>query len=173
MLSTNSFLRQLYQQNIIGVQNMTFNHIMFVVSDMDAALRLWRDLLGFQVVYDSPCPDGEMIDKRTQDTCYGVENVNTHLILLASPEGAVIELQQPFTPTCIQTPKEYLDYAHTGMQECALTVTDIEDWFEKVKAAGYETTTDFIWRFGNITKSFLFRDQDYNLIQLCEAIEQH
>ena len=40
------------------------------------------------------------IDKKTQDTCYGVENVNTHLILLASDEGAVIELQEPFTPEC-------------------------------------------------------------------------
>lgn len=151
---------------------MKFNHMMFVVSDMEAALKVWRDLLGFQIVYDSPCPDGVMIDKKTQDTCYGVENVNTHLILLASEDGAVIELQEPFHPECIVTPREYLDYAHTGMQECALEVTDIESWFEKVRAAGYETTTDFIWQFGDMTKSFLFRDQDYNLIQLCEDISR-
>ena len=149
---------------------MTFNHIMLVVSNMEEALKLWRDLLGFQVIYDSPCPDGVMIDKKTQDTCYGVEEVNTHLILLASAEGAIIELQQPFVPECKVTPREYLSYAYTGLNELALTVTDIEGWFEKVRAAGYETTTDFIWKFGNVTKSFIFRDQDYNLIQFCEPI---
>lgn len=151
---------------------MKFNHMMFVVSNMEEALKVWRDLLGFKVVYDAPCPDGEMIDKKTQDTCYGVEDVHTHLILLASEDGAVIELQEPFNPKMIVTPKEYLDYAHTGMQECALEVTNIEELFEKVRAAGYETTTDFIWKFGNMTKSFLFRDQDYNLIQICETITQ-
>ena len=151
---------------------MTFNHIMLVVSDMEKALSLWRDLLGFQIVFDSPCPDGVMIDKITQDTCYGVEGVNTHLVLLASQEGAVIELQQPFVPECKVTPREFLDYSYTGLNELALTVTDIEEWFEKVRAAGYETTTDFIWKFGNLTKSFIFRDQDYNLIQLCENIPQ-
>lgn len=151
---------------------MNFNHVMLVVSNMDEALKLWRDLLGFKIVFDSPCPDGVFIDKKTQDTCYGVENVNTHLILLASDEGAVIELQEPFTPECKVTPREYLSYAYTGLNELAFTVSNIEEWFEKVRAAGYETTTDFIWKFGEITKSFIFRDQDYNLIQLCEPIAQ-
>lgn len=149
---------------------MTFNHIMFVVSSMEKALAFWRDLLGFTVVYDAPCPDGVMIDKKTQDTCYGVEDVNTHLVLLASEEGAVIELQEPFTPACIKTPAEYLGYAYTGSQECAFTVTDIEAWFDKIRAAGYKTTTDFIWKFGELTKSFIFHDFDGNLIQFCESI---
>ena len=51
-------------------------------------------------------------------------------------------------------------------------MSNIEDWFEKVRAAGYETTTDFIWKFGELTKSFIFRDSDYNLIQLCVAHPQ-
>lgn len=37
-----------------------------------------------------------------------------------------------------------------------------------VRQAGYETTTDFIWNFGPAARSFLFRDYDGNLIQLCE-----
>lgn len=54
------------------------------------------------------------------------------------------------------------------MTEVAFDVENIDEWFEKVRAAGYETTTDFIWNFGPAARSFLFRDYDGSLIQLCE-----
>ena len=42
-------------------------------------------------------------------------------------------------------------------------------WFDKVRAAGYRTQTDYVWDCASIGRSFLFYDQDGNLIQLWES----
>jgi hypothetical protein len=50
------------------------------------------------------------------------------------------------------------------------TIDDItvDAWFEKIKAAGYEPQTDYVWTIGSL-RSFLFYDPDGNLIQLIEG----
>ncbi len=149
---------------------MTFNHVMLVVSDMEEALKLWRDMLGFKVIVDSTVPDGFLIEKQTQDDCYGVKDVCSRLILAMSEEGAVVELQQPSNPMVRKTPKEYLDYSYTGENEIALNCVNIDEWYKKIVDAGYEPTTKYVWNFaGDVARSFIFRDSDYNLIQLIEV----
>jgi catechol 2,3-dioxygenase-like lactoylglutathione lyase family enzyme len=37
---------------------MNFHHMAVFVSDMQKAVRLWRDVLGFKVVVDTTIPDG-------------------------------------------------------------------------------------------------------------------
>ena len=37
---------------------MRFHHMAIFVAEMEAALRLWRDVLGFRVIKDSIIPDG-------------------------------------------------------------------------------------------------------------------
>ena len=149
---------------------MTFNHVMLVVSDMEEALKLWRDMLGFKVIVDTTVPDGFLIEKRTQDDCYGVKDVESRLVLAMTDEGAIVELQQPSNPMVRKTPKEYLDYSYTGENEIALNCVNIDEWYKKIVDAGYETTTNYIWNFaGEVARSFIFRDSDYNLIQLIEA----
>lgn len=154
---------------------MRFHHMAIFVSDMDAAVKLWRDVMGFTVNADTYIPDGKepgpttFIYPKLLDDIFGVKGARSRTVLLTSPEGAMIELQQPEVPKIQKTPPENLRYGHTGIHELGLLVKDIDAWFEKVRAAGYKTQTDYVWDCANIGRSFLFYDQDGNLIQLWES----
>ena len=65
-----------------------------------------------------------------------------------------------------ETPPEKLRYGHTGFHELGLVVDDIDAFFEKVRAAGYETQTEYVWTCADIGRSFLFYDDDGNMIQI-------
>lgn len=152
---------------------MRFDHICLIVSDMDKAKKLWCDLLGFTVFVERELPDGtgpdKFFDQSTLDDIFHVKQSKSLMCLLASDEGASIELQQPINPEPRLTPSENLQYGSTGIHEVALNVKGIEDWYKKVKDAGYEMQTPYVWEvLGGINKSFLFYDFDGNMIQLCE-----
>ena len=153
---------------------MRFHHMAIFVSDIDVAVKLWRDVLGFEVAVETVIPDGPAPGPKTfitpelLDDIFGVEGARSKMVLLASDEGALIELQQCENPKIEKTPRENLRYGHTGIHELGLQVTGIDGWFEKVRAAGYETQTDYVWDCASIGRSFLFYDSDGNLIQLWE-----
>ncbi|MGY3405030.1 catechol 2,3-dioxygenase-like lactoylglutathione lyase family enzyme [Bradyrhizobium sp. GM5.1] len=150
---------------------MKFHHVAFIVSDIDEALKLWRDVLGFELFREGVMPDtppsGEK-PRMTQtllDDIFGVSGAQSRFALLRHTEGPMIEIQQPLNPTVKVTPLNELKYHNTGAHEVAFLVEDIESWFEKVKAAGYRLNTDYIWPWAVNGKSFLFHDQDGNMIQ--------
>lgn len=155
---------------------MKFHHMAIFVSDMDAALKLWRDLFGFTIRVDTIIPDGDEAGPNAYfspallDDIFGAKGSRSRMVILASPEGAVIELQQCEVPRLEKTPPEKLGYRQTGILELALEVENIDGWFEKIRAAGYSTQTEYVWPCANILRSFLFFDQDGNLIQLCEPM---
>lgn len=153
---------------------MRFHHMGVFVSDIEKALKLYVDLLGFKVSHRATIPDGPANDPNTRvspkllDDIFGVEGARSKMVLLTSPDGAMIELQQCEVPKIQKTPPEMLRYAHTGFHELGFQVTDIDGWFERVKAAGYEPNTSYVWRWAKTGKSFLFYDDDGNMIQFCE-----
>ena len=53
----------------------------------------------------------------------------------------------------------------TGITELGLAVSDIDDLFQRVRAAGYEIQTDYIWSPSPGIRSFLFYDTDGAVIQ--------
>lgn len=149
---------------------MKFHHVALFVSDIDQAISLWRDVLGFEVVTDRIIPDkaagkDSRMSQEVLDDIMGVKGATARMALLQSAEGAMIELQQPSVPQIVSTPKENLRYGHTGIHEVAFLVEDIDEWFEKVRDAGYETQTEYVWPWAGQGKSFLFYDHDGNLIQ--------
>ena len=153
---------------------MNFHHMAIFVSDMAEAVRLWRDVLGFKVVVDTMIPDGAAPGPKTYmypallDDIFKVKGALSKMVLLTSDEGALIELQQCENPNIQKTPPENLRYGHTGFHELGLLVTDIDGWFDKVRAAGFSTQTEYVWPCANIGRSFLFYDADGNMIQLWE-----
>jgi len=153
---------------------MHFHHMAIFVSDMQKAVRLWRDVLGFKVVVDTTIPDGNEPGPKTfmypklLDDIFKVKGARSKMVLLTSDEGALIELQQCENPLIQKTPPENLRYGHTGFHELGLLVRDIDGWFEKIRSAGYETQTEYVWTCANIGRSFLFYDTDGNMIQLWE-----
>lgn len=154
---------------------MRHHHVCFVVTDMDKAIRLWRDVLGFTVKVEMETPDGEepgpnvYVPRPLLETIFGCKGAHTKCTLQASPEGARIELLQPLTPKVERLPAEMIGYGKASIQEAAFEVDDIDAVFRKVRAAGYETQTDYVWDCGDIGRSFLFYDDDRSLIQLWQT----
>jgi catechol 2,3-dioxygenase-like lactoylglutathione lyase family enzyme len=147
------------------------HHIAILVTDTERSLRLYRDLLGFQVLIDREIPDGEMFTQTTLDDIFKVKGSRSRMVILQSSDGTVLELQEPSTPAIERTPDEHLRYGATGISELAFAVDEIDGWFERVRAAGYETQTDYIWDYG-IGRSFLFYDPDGAIVQLNEDKHQ-
>lgn len=151
---------------------MRFHHMAIFVSDLQEGIRLWRDVLGFNLDFETVIPDGSQPGPNTfmypalLDDIFKVKNARSKMALLSSAEGALIELQECERPPIQRTPPENLRYAHTGIHELGLLVDDIDRWFRAVRAAGYETQTEYVWDCASIGRSFLFYDKDGNMIQL-------
>ena len=147
---------------------MKYHHMAVYVRDMDEALKLYRDLLGFTPLWDSVVPNEQIIGQELLDAIFHTKNAKIRNVLAASPEGQKLELLQPIAPPMRRTPRENLGYPNTGIMELGLEVTDIDSWFEKIKSAGYEPLTDYVWEIPGFIRSFLFLDADGNAIQLVE-----
>lgn len=153
---------------------MRFHHMCLVTTDLDASIAFWRDLMGFSVEVEMNLPDGEQpgptvfCDAKLMDTAFEASGSTSRMALLSSSEGALIELQQPLTPDVARTPDDKLRYRNTGIHELGLTVDDIDAFFEKVRAAGYRTQTDYVWSSATAGRSFIFYDDQGNMIQLWE-----
>jgi len=142
------------------------------VSDLQEAIHLWRDVMGFDLVVETEIPDGAVAGPKTYmypkllDDIFKVKGARSRMALLASKEGALIELQQCEVPKIQRTPPENLRYGHTGFHELGLLVDDIDTFFAKVRAAGYQTQTEYVWQCADIGRSFLFYDTEGNMIQI-------
>ena len=153
---------------------MNIHHVCLVVTDMERALHLWRDTLGFTPYIDMTIPDegGAFFSQPTLDDIFKATGSRSRMVMLKSDEGAKIELQAPETPRVERQTREQLGYATGGLTELALDVKDIDSWFERVVAAGYDTQTDYVWSVGGgRLRSFLFHDADGALIQLVEEMD--
>lgn len=155
---------------------MRYHHVAVFVSDADESLKLFRDLLGFEVAVDKTIPDGPgegtFLDQETVDDIFKVQGGRSRMVLLTAPEGSgsFLELQQVEVPAIQRKDRETLRYGHTGISELAFEVDGIDEWFAKVRAAGYETQTEYVWDAAGMLRSFLFYDPDGNMIQLCENL---
>lgn len=153
---------------------MRFHHMALMVTDLQKAIHLWRDVLGFELGVETIIPDGPEPSPSTfmypklLDDIFKVKGAKSKMALLSSAEGAFIELQECINPAIEKTPPQNLRYGHTGIHELGLLVDDIDMWFEKVREAGYETQTDYVWQCANLGRSFLFYDDDGNMIQMWE-----
>jgi catechol 2,3-dioxygenase-like lactoylglutathione lyase family enzyme len=153
---------------------MKFHHMAVFVSDLQQALRLWRDVLGFRVSIEKTIPDGPergpdtLMYPALLDDIFKVRGARSKMALLTSEDGALIELQQCEVPRIQRTPPENLRYGHTGFHELGLLVENIDAWFEKVRASGYRTQTEYVWTCASLGRSFLFYDDDGNMIQMWE-----
>jgi catechol 2,3-dioxygenase-like lactoylglutathione lyase family enzyme len=138
-----------------------------IVSDLGKAIAMWTDLMGFRLDKEFVAPHtGNAESEKLMGDILKIKGMKTKVALLSSPGGALIELQEPVNRPVRKTPREDMSYRHTGVRELGLEVDNIDAWYEKVRKAGYETQTDYVWTAGTLGRSFLFFDDDHNLIQL-------
>lgn len=154
---------------------MRFDHMCIMVTDMDRALKLWRDVLGFQLLVRTEVPSvgpnaALQMPADLFDDIIKWKGAKSDCALLISSEGALMELQRIQCPPLELVPPENLSsYARNGFQELGLLVSGINGWFDKIRNSGYRTQTEYIWSMGDFGRSFLFYDDDGNLIQLREG----
>jgi catechol 2,3-dioxygenase-like lactoylglutathione lyase family enzyme len=155
-----------------------FHHMCIVTTDLEGSIKLWRDVLGFTVNVEMELPDGPepgptvFANAKLMNDAFEIQGARSKMALLSSPEGALIELQQPEVPAVELTPARNLRYRHSGIHELGLAVDNIDAMFDRVKAAGYKTATDYVWSSGTLGRSFIFFDNEGNMIQLWQAAEQ-
>jgi catechol 2,3-dioxygenase-like lactoylglutathione lyase family enzyme len=153
---------------------MRFHHMCIVTTDIDEAIRLWRDVMGFEVKAMLTIPDGSdygptvMAPRALLEDLYKVKGATATVAVLVSKDGAMMELLQPHMPAVELTPAELLRYGHSGIREIGFVLQDIDSFFEKIRAAGYETQTDYVWPCANMGRSFIFYDKEGNMIQIWE-----
>ena len=151
---------------------MRFHHMAIVTTDIAESIRFWRDVMGFELKVARDLPDGTepgpkvLAHGQLLDDIFKVRGAKSKVAALVSKEGAQIELQQPSVPQVRRTPPERQRYADTGIHELALAVKDIDVFFKKIRDAGYDTQTDYIWSTSTRGRSFIFYDHEGNMIQI-------
>jgi catechol 2,3-dioxygenase-like lactoylglutathione lyase family enzyme len=155
---------------------MRFHHICILVSNLDRAIKMWTEVFDFELQGKFVGPDE---DKGGSDTklselmedIWGMKGPKTTVALLTSPGGAMLELQESINPPMQQTPAENFKYFKTNVMEVGFWVDDVDYWWDRVRAAGYKTQTDYVWSMGE-ARTFLFYDDDHHLIQLWQGTGQ-
>jgi len=146
------------------------HHVCLIVRDIDISLKLYRDVLGFRAFVDTIIPDDRYFNQRTLDDIVKVRGAKARMVLCASPEGALLEFQQPIVPGIQQTPDKYLRYGHTGISKLVFKVSDVDAWFDRIQVAGFEMQTDYVWEAAGVVRSFIFYDVDGHMVQICEDL---
>jgi catechol 2,3-dioxygenase-like lactoylglutathione lyase family enzyme len=104
-----------------------------VVSDMEAALRFYRDLLGLRVTSD------DVHDPALMRRLTGYDNADVRAIILECPDRTEIELAEFRRPRGHS--KVSRQFEDAGLYSVTFTVSDLEDVVGRLREAGYHFTS--------------------------------
>lgn len=149
---------------------MEINHVCMIVRDVDESLKLYCNVLGFEKVLDIIIPEGKFVSQKLIDDSFKTRGARSRMVIVLSPEGSMLEFQQPLTPHIQQTPDRYLRYGHTGISKIVFKVEDVDAWFEKISQTGLELQTEYVWQSAEAMRSFIFYDVDGHMVQICQII---
>ena len=137
-------------------------HTGIVVSDMQASLRFYRDLLGMEVGADFK-DNSQMVQDVT-----GVAGANLWIIKLKAADGVSIELLQYLShPQPVPAPRRACD---VGCNHVALQVDDLDALHEKLVAEGIEFNVAPTISSEGFAKITYCRDPEGVLVELVEIL---
>lgn len=87
---------------------MKIHHICLIVRDVDESLKLYNDILGFKPFVDTVISDDKYFDQTTINDVFKFRGAKSRIVLAASHEGDLLELQQILFSPVQQTPDKYL-----------------------------------------------------------------
>jgi len=145
-----------------------FAHVGITVSDMERAVRFYRDTLGLQVVGDVTF-DGEEADTLTQEQ--GTQLRAVYLRSTEEPKGAPIELLHFLSPVAEGRP--YPGIKNPGITEVAFWVKDIEKTYADLTAQGvkFYSRPQLFELDGYKVKAVYFRDPDGTTLELLQRVK--
>ena len=140
------------------------HHTAISTSDLERALRFYRDLLGFEEVFSSAWESGtEEVDR-----IVGLQDSSARLVMLKAG-NACVELFQyaPPRPKPSEANRPVCDH---GITHLCPQVTDIDAEYERLKAAGMHFHCPLQTRSGlRVTYG---RDPDGNVVELLEVTDR-
>ncbi|MBX3030607.1 MAG: VOC family protein [Chloroflexi bacterium] len=111
-------------------------HPAISVSDMDEAVRYYRDLLGLRVTFDDDH------DPAAISALFGYTEPRVHAVVVSCPDGSELELvrfSQPQGRTTVDR-----EPADAGILSVNLRVTGIEAIVERLRAGGYPPSSELV-----------------------------
>ena len=139
-------------------------HTGIVVTDMEKALRFYRDLLGLKVVKDSR-EEGDYIDSIT-----GLSRVRLWMVKLTADDGSMVELLQ-----YLSHPQEALDnhqICDIGCSHIAFTVDDIDKEYARLSENGVRFNCPPCVSPDGYAKVSFCHDPDGTRIELVEVLQR-
>lgn len=140
---------------------MKFRHVGIVVSDLNAALYFYRDLLGLKIVKESD-ESGNFIE-----TIQGIKGVNVKTIKMECEDGNLIELL--YFKSHLKKAKER-PFPEIGASHVAFTVKNLEKEYERLKGFGIFFNSSPQISPDGYAKVTFCKDPDGTLIELVEVL---
>ncbi len=139
-------------------------HVGIVVRDLEKSLVFYSRILGLEI-YRRTTEEGPFIDELT-----GITNVKLEWVKLVIPKGGLIELLQYHFPADPATllPPELSPSNALGCSHVALTVSNLDETYRKIRAHGYATKSPPIVTTGRTAKILYCHDPDGTILELIE-----
>lgn len=138
-------------------------HTGIVVSNLEAALHFYTDLLGFKVVKQLNESGGYI------DNISALKDVKVTTVKIAAPDGNLIELLHYNSHP--RAPKEERKLCTIGVSHIALTVEDLEQEYNRLTMAGIIFNAPPQLSPDGYAKVTFCKDPDGNLIELVEVLK--
>jgi len=139
-------------------------HVGIVVRDLEKSLAFYSGVLGLEV-YRRHVEVGAFIDRLT-----GLRNVKLEWVKLVIPKGGLIELLQYHShpdPETVALPTPSPSNA-LGCSHVALTVTNLDETYCRIRAHGYVTKSEPIVTPNKAGKILYCHDPDGTILELIE-----
>lgn len=139
-------------------------HTGIVVSNLEASLYFYCDLLGFKVVKRMD-ESGEYIDNISS-----LKNVKVTTIKMAAPDGNLIELLYYHSHQRFNI--SYREICDIGISHIAFSVDDLEQEYNRLTAAGVTFSAPPQLSPDGYAKVTFCKDPDGNLLELVEVLKK-
>ena len=144
------------------------HHVKYSVSDLDRSIAFYRDLLGFEVIYEA-----YRENLSSYDTIMNMEDVKLRIALLEhAPTSFTIALIEFQNPASIAREIRNNYIGHSSM---ALETKDATAQFEMLTSAGVETMSppvEIVRDGKSVAIAFYFLDPDGIPIEFWEPVEK-
>ncbi|WP_027183116.1 VOC family protein [Desulfovibrio inopinatus] len=111
-----------------------FHHVAISVKDMNKALHFYRDLLGFEILWEANRRSGAPLSN-----VVGLNNAETHIVMLRG-HGAQVELFHYIHPE--GQPAYIVNQCDFGLTHFALSVQGIHEFHAQLVKQGVEFNCD-------------------------------
>ena len=141
-------------------------HVGIVVRDLNRSLEFYSSVLGLEI-YRRFVEEGPFIDELT-----GLQNAKVEWVKLIIPKGGLIELLQYHShpDPAAEVPPNNCPSNALGCSHVALTVTNLDEIYSKIRSFGCSTKSAPIITPNKAAKILYGHDPDGTILELIEDL---